>query len=349
MFPKGEKDLSKVLEIEVADNEASLMMHTVHGEAQAFIEPNEPLFFRQLREKRGPDLDILDEDERDMRAAVGVEGSSAEDGILFQKRLQKVQQMTGLADPVYVEVFVQIVEFDLLVELTVLNRTADILQNVTTELFIHGDMKLVDRPASVTLAAYQKVVLFASIRVQSMDAGILFGYVTFDRRGSGDADFLVLNEFHVDVLDYIKKSWIGELTFRSMWAEFEWENKLPIKTSFTDVGLFLKYIMHHTHMTAVGKFSRPTVENENKETADDISLEAMDTPPLLKNLSSNTSFLAVNLYSRSIFGEDALANISLEKLADGKLAGCIRIRSRSQGVALSLGDRITVLQRKIFD
>lgn len=68
----------------------------------------------------------------------------------------------------------------------------------------------------------------------------------------------------------------------------------------------------------------------------------------------NSSFFAVNLYSRSIFGnsyrlseyspnnpqfvccisiavgEDALANVSIEKLSGGKLAGNVRIRSRSQ-------------------
>lgn len=36
-------------------------------------------------------------------------------------------------------------------------------------------------------------------------------------------------------------------------------------------------------------------------------------------------------------GEDALANLSIEKTADNSIVGFIRIRSRSQGLALSLG------------
>lgn len=40
---------------------------------------------------------------------------------------------------------------------------------------------------------------------------------------------------------------------------------------------------------------------------------------------------------RSVFGEDALVNVSVEKTAEGKLAGYIRIRSKTQGIALSLG------------
>ena len=62
-------------------------------------------------------------------------------------------------------------------------------------------------------------------------------------------------------------------------------------------------------------------------------------------LFSNTCFLVLLLLSD--FGEDALVNVSVEKKDDnnGKLAGYIRIRSKTQGIALSLGDRITSVQR----
>jgi coatomer subunit beta len=48
-----------------------------------------------------------------------------------------------------------------------------------------------------------------------------------------------------------------------------------------------------------------------------------------------------------VFGEDALVNVSVEKKddSDGKIGGYIRIRSKTQGIALSLGDRITAVQR----
>jgi len=51
--------------------------------------------------------------------------------------------------------------------------------------------------------------------------------------------------------------------------------------------------------------------------------------------------------ARSVFGEDALVNISVERKddGDGKLCGYIRIISKTQGIALSLGDRITSIQR----
>jgi len=62
-------------------------------------------------------------------------------------------------------------------------------------------------------------------------------------------------------------------------------------------------------------------------------------------LSGECGFLSANLYAKSVFGEDALANVSIEKQPDGKISGYVRIRSKTQGIALSLGDKITLKQR----
>lgn len=60
---------------------------------------------------------------------------------------------------------------------------------------------------------------------------------------------------------------------------------------------------------------------------------------------AGSNFLAANLYARSVFGEDALVNVSVENKADGSIKGHVRIRAKTQGVALSLGDRITSRQK----
>jgi len=58
------------------------------------------------------------------------------------------------------------------------------------------------------------------------------------------------------------------------------------------------------------------------------------SPPLLQALSGFCGFMAANLYARSIFGEDALANVSIEKPIhlgpDAPVTGHIRIRAKSQ-------------------
>lgn len=52
-----------------------------------------------------------------------------------------------------------------------------------------------------------------------------------------------------------------------------------------------------------------------------------------KALSGQCGFMAANMYARSIFGEDALANLSIEKsldTPDATVTGHIRIRAKSQ-------------------
>ena len=55
---------------------------------------------------------------------------------------------------------------------------------------------------------------------------------------------------------------------------------------------------------------------------------------VLQALTGDCGFLAANLYARSIFGEDALANLSIEKVmgAGDKVSvqGHVRIRAKTQ-------------------
>jgi coatomer subunit beta len=216
-------------------------------------------------------------------------------------------------------------------------------------------LKLIDRPTAVTLAPEQQVTVHASIKVGSTETGIIFGYVSYEKSKADEKEVHVLNELHVDILDYIQRTWIGEMSFRNMWQEFEWENKININTSLTDVGGYLRHIMKNTNMSIVGRnISKKVAEakapkktpggQQAKFTDEEVNQQIKEAGGL-PQLIQSSSFVAVNLYAKSIFGEDALANISIEKLPEGKLTGSIRIRSRTQGIALSLGDRITLVQR----
>ena len=66
------------------------------------------------------------------------------------------------------------------------------------------------------------------------------------------------------------------------------------------------------------------------------------------SLAGECGFLSANLSAASLFGEDALANVSIERLDDGTIQGHVRIRSKTQGIALSLGDKITLGTRALF-
>jgi len=123
-----------------------------------------------------------------------------------------------------------------------------------------------------------------------------------------------MNELTVDILEYLEKAWINELQFRTMWSEFEWENKININTGITDIGVYLENIMMNTNMGIVGRPRTTQGDNFQKGriTKNEIN-EQVAATPAIKRLLAETSFCAVNLYSKTTFGEDALANLSIEK------------------------------------
>lgn len=44
-----------------------------------------------------------------------------------------------------------------------------------------------------------------------------------------DRNCVVLNEIHIDIMDYITPGSCTDSEFRQMWAEFEWENKVKLR------------------------------------------------------------------------------------------------------------------------
>ena len=58
----------------------------------------------------------------------------------------------------------------------------------------------------------------------------------------------------------------------------------------------------------------------------------------------HAGFLTANLYGKSSFGEDALANVSIEE-RNGTIVGFVRIRAEKEGVAMSLGEKIAKSQK----
>lgn len=51
--------------------------------------------------------------------------------------------------------------------------------------------------------------------------------VVYDVSGAAsDRNVVVLNDIHIDIMDYIVPASCNDTEFRQMWAEFEWENKV---------------------------------------------------------------------------------------------------------------------------
>jgi len=285
----------------------------------AAVQPDTPINFLQLSKLdslmgAGDMLDIS------LSAALGTGRVSNVD--YATSKLNKVTQLTGFSDPVYAEAYVNVNQYDIVLDVLIVNQTRDTLQNCTLELATLGDLKLVEKPQPIVLAPNDFANIKANVKVASTENGIIFGNIVYDVKGAaGDRNVVVLNDIHIDIMDYIVPASCTETEFRSMWAEFEWENKVSVNTTLTNLSDYLASLLKNTNMKCL-------------------------TPD--KALSGECGFMAANLYAKSIFGEDALANVSLEKnlsKPESPVTGHIRIRAKSQGMALSLGDKINQSQK----
>ena len=236
-------------------------------------------------------------------------------------RLKTCIQLTGLGDSIYAEAFCDVHDFDVMLEITLLNQTNETLQNLQIELASSGDLKIVERAQTYTLGPLETKKITTCIKVTSTENGTIFGNIVYDTPGHSERKVIVMNTIHMDIMDYISPAESTDLLFRSMWAEFEWENKVGVNTDIVDVKEYMDYICKITNMKVL-------------------------TQPAY--FVGKCNVLSANLYAVSIFGEDALLNLSIERSENGEgpLVGFIRIRSKTQGIALSLGDKVQSKQKR---
>ncbi|KAL6704813.1 coatomer subunit beta [Coniothyrium glycines] len=272
--------------------------------AKSAINVDDSFSIRQLKKK---DADGSDEVEQDLERATG--GDTATEDLT--SKLSRVVQLTGFSDSVYAEAYVKVHQFDIVLDVLLVNQTTETLQNLTIEFATLGDLKVVERPSTQNVGPHDFINIQATIKVSSTDTGVIFGNIIYEGEKGVDSNVVILNDVHVDIMDYIKPAQCTETQFRTMWTEFEWENKVNINSKAKTLREFLKQLMACTNMSCL-------------------------TPEA--SMKGDCQFLSANLYARSVFGEDALANLSIEKEGDqGPITGFVRIRSRSQGLALSLG------------
>ncbi|EGN93580.1 hypothetical protein SERLA73DRAFT_97514 [Serpula lacrymans var. lacrymans S7.3] len=276
----------------------------------AAVQVDDLLTFRQFSRKSADDPIDYDED---LGRATGA-GEVRED---FISNLSRISQLTGFSDPIYAEAYVKMHGFDILLDVLLVNQTPNTLQNLCLDFATLGDLKLVERPAVYTIAPHGFQSIKATIKVSSTETGVIFGSILWEGPALAES-CVILNDIHIDIMDYIKPAYCNEAQFRSMWTEFEWENRVNVSTVMSDPREYLKHVMKSTNMSCL------TPEGA---------------------MSGDCDFLSANMYARSLFGEDALANLSIEKTEAGTIIGHVRIRSKTQGIALSLGDRITMAQK----
>ncbi|ODV94229.1 hypothetical protein PACTADRAFT_4179 [Pachysolen tannophilus NRRL Y-2460] len=274
---------------------------------------DDSIVFRQLSKE-----DIKDVVDDELLADQNVVATTKKEDL--SSRLNHIVQLTGFSDPVYAEAYVKVHQFDVVLEVLVVNQTTVTLRNLSVEFSTLGDLKVIDKPTTSNIGPHGFHRVSTTIKVTSADTGVIFGNIVYDGQHANESTIVILNDVHVDIMDYIKPAYCKENQFRKMWNEFEWENKITIKSTLLTLQSYLDALLKGTNMQCL-------------------------TPGAIIG-GDECQFLSANLYSKSSFGEDALANLCIEKKNDGPIVGHVRIRSKGQGLALSLGDRVASVARK---
>lgn len=308
-FLEDTKDAFKAQIANAELKKADALAKDLHENAEQI---DDAIVFRQLDKDNKASKATVD----DVAVASGSNELKKED---LSSRLNKILQLTGFSDPIYAEAFVKVHQYDVVLDVLLVNQTTTTLRNLSVEFATLGDLKVVDKPTTANIGPHGFYKVQTTIKVTSADTGVIFGNIVYDGQHSDESRIVILNDVHVDIMDYIKPATCSESQFRKMWNEFEWENKITIKSPIESLKEYLDELMKGTNMQCL-------------------------TPGAV--IGEECQFLSANLYSRSSFGEDALANLCIEKQSDGPIIGHVRIRSKGQGLALSLGDRVASISRK---
>lgn len=194
-----------------------------------------------------------------------------------------------------------------MLDVLLVNQTTETLQNLTIEFATLGDLKVVERPSTQNVGPHDFINIQATIKgeqplAKNVNHAYLSSFLHRHRRHfrqhnirgvwtfiqtiramlltmrsekGVDSNVVILNDVHVDIMDYIKPAQCTETQFRTMWTEFEWENKVNINSKAKTLREFLKQLMACTNMSCL-------------------------TPEA--SMKGDCQFLSANLYARSVFG-----------------------------------------------
>lgn len=183
-------------------------------------QPDEKIVFRQLKGKgKAGDFDITEE--------TGEVGDNSEFMSEIEKEIdQKIYQLTGYSDPIYAEAIAEVHHYDILLKIVLINRTQKTIQNINCELLTQGNLKVVEKPVSLTLRAGASQIVKSSLKVSSTDNGAIYGYLTFDSASGNIPNVININEIQIDFINALMPADCTELEFKKKWAEYDWENKV---------------------------------------------------------------------------------------------------------------------------
>jgi coatomer subunit beta len=310
---EGRKLLSSIIENKVEELERRKQKKLAKKLDQIAVQPDEAIHYRQLRDADAGEADF------DYEISAADLTADSELDFLNSKRKStdgetRTYQLTGLSDEIYVEGRLEIHQYDLILNLLLVNRTKNTLPEVNVSLMTLGSIKIVEKPITINLKGYHSDTIKASLKVFNTENGGIYGYVNY---GTTKPVSIPLDGIDIDFMDNLHPGTCTEAEFKKMWSDYEWENKIVVNTSMTDIEQYIQTLQE--------------------------KLNANRLTPLT---GKESGFLVTTFYAKSKFNEDALLNVSIEKTKEGKINGLIRIRAKTEGMAGCIGNRLKQLQKK---
>lgn len=151
--------------------------HETEQQHQHSTQADDLLDFEQLKSSQGmAQIDVDDEVTIDVDGTSGLQNNE-------ETAQQRTVQLTGSSDSVFAEALVTVHQYDIVLDINVLNKTGETLQNLSLELQTKGDLKLIERPQSFTVEPGGERNIRANVKVTSTETGIIYGYIVYSVGG----------------------------------------------------------------------------------------------------------------------------------------------------------------------
>ena len=158
------EDTRRAFRAMVAAEEKKRAAKEASEKAKSAIQVDDVVTIRQLSKRNTPE-EVAD----DLEGATGQDA----DGVVtdLQSKLSRVVQLTGFSDPVYAEAYVNVHQFDIVLDVLLVNQSTQTLQNLSVEFATLGDLKVVEKPATTNLPPHDFLNVQSTIKVSSTDTG----------------------------------------------------------------------------------------------------------------------------------------------------------------------------------
>ncbi len=162
--------------------------------------PDEFISFRHVKPFDSENLDLLEEDTDDSVVRIKTKPTTDGPQFKFNEILTGTEVFVFIKkDPIHLEATIEIFSYDIVIEFLIVNKTKNILQNISIEQFVPSNLEIIERPQQISLNADQSRTLRSCIKFTSTSNSFIFGQISYSNH-KGVAHTLNINGIFIDLL-----------------------------------------------------------------------------------------------------------------------------------------------------